>query len=142
LTALDTNVVIALERAPSHEAETVLRAIERAAGRGKIVICGAVFAELCASPGSDPSDVAHLLAAARVAIDFHLPEKIWADAGIAYGTYALRRKETGGGSPRRILADFIIGAHAKMVGSLVTSDGRFFRRAFPDLLVFDVRDKS
>ncbi|MCL5258254.1 MAG: hypothetical protein M1314_00655 [Firmicutes bacterium] len=48
---------------------------------------------------------------------------------------------TSDGAPRRIIADFVIGAHASRVGTLVTSDAAFYRRAFPSLRVIDVRSE-
>ena len=44
-----------------------------------------------------------------------------------------RRKVTGEG-PRRIAADFLIGAHAATVASaLITMDAGFYARNFPEL---------
>jgi len=37
--------------------------------------------------------------------------------------------------PRRLAADFVIGAHARAVGRLVTRDAAFYERNFPSLTV-------
>lgn len=120
-------------------AEQALTVIERAAGRGAVVVCGIVYAELCARPAGNASAIAAELHAAGVAIDTELPIGVWAEAGIAYAAFRRRRERSGGGAPRRIIADFVIGAHASRAGTLVTSDAAFYRRAFPSLHVIDVR---
>ena len=44
--------------------------------------------------------------------------------------------------PRRILADFLIGAHALQNGyGLLTLDERFFHAAFPHLSLMKVQNK-
>lgn len=138
MTALDTNVLIDLEEGVPAVAEQALRAIESAGERGPIVACGVVYAELCSRPSRGAAEIAAILHAARVVIDLEMPLSLWADAGSAYGAYRKRREKSGGGGSRRIIADFLIGAHACRVGVLVTSDAEFYRRAFPDLRVIDV----
>lgn len=55
------------------------------------------------------------------------------------GRYRKGRGKTLEEQGRGIMADFLIGAHARSVGSLVTNDAAFFRREFPDLEVVEVR---
>jgi predicted nucleic acid-binding protein len=40
----------------------------------------------------------------------------WKRAGQAQAAYTVRRKASGGGLPRRILTDFLVGAHASLGG--------------------------
>uniref|UniRef100_E6PD61 PIN domain-containing protein n=1 Tax=mine drainage metagenome TaxID=410659 RepID=E6PD61_9ZZZZ len=136
--ALDTNVIIDIEEGSPESAERALRAVERAGERGGLVICGIVYAELHARPQRAASDLDDTLRTARIAVDLQLTAEIWREAGHAYAAYARRRRAAGGDSPRRILADFVIGAHARAVGSLVTRDAAFYRRAFPKLRVVAV----
>ena len=136
--ALDTNVIIDLEEGTPESAERALRAVERAGERGGLVICGVVYAELLARPHPNADDIDGLLRAARIAVDLQLSAESWREAGRAYAAYARRRRAAAGESPRRIIADFIIGAHACAVGTLVTRDAAFYRRAFPALRVVDV----
>lgn len=139
-TAIDANVVIALERGGPDEVERVARALDRVADDGAIVISGPVFAELCAGPAG-PTKIEGLLVHANISIACDLSLEVWRSAGQAFRAYAERRRASGAVEPRRILADFIVGAHACTVGTLVTSDAGFFRRAFPDLRVIDPRDE-
>ena len=136
--ALDTNVIIDIEEGTPQSAERAMRAIERAGERAGIVICGIVYAELHARPQHAANDLDDALRTARIAVDLQLTAEIWREAGHAYAAYARRRRAAGGDSPRRILADFVIGAHAHAVGSLVTRDAAFYRRAFPKLRVIAV----
>lgn len=131
--AIDTNVLVDLAEGEAPLAARTLDCLERAAGGGQVAVCGAVFAELCSR--REPSEVRALLAAARIGIDERLPLEAWAHAGRAYGEYAMRRRTSGGGATRRLLVDFVIGAHAVLVGGLLTNDAAFYRRAFPDLRV-------
>jgi hypothetical protein len=53
---------------------------------------------------------------AGIAIDWNLDEATWRTAGRAFQAYAARRRRQGEIGPRRILADFVIGAHAMQKG--------------------------
>jgi predicted nucleic acid-binding protein len=139
MTALDTNVIIDLASGETSSAEAALRAIESAAKVGGVVICGAVYGELCASLAIPVDEVNGVLASSGITIDADIPLEVWADAGTAFRAHALRCKKSGAAAPRRILTDFIIGAHACVAGSLVTRDAAFYRRAFPKLRVVEVR---
>ena len=69
-----------------------------------------------------------------MALDLNLPVEIWERAGQAYGGYARRWQGSGGGLPRRLLADFVVGAHAeKTCMTLVTLDPQHYRLGFPSL---------
>ncbi len=135
-TAVDTNVVIALwdkDPALSLAAET---ALEKAFARGNLVVSAPVFAELIAAPGRTESFVSSFLEETGIAIDWDLGEAVWRSAGRAFQSYAeRRRKQRDSGAPR-ILADFLIGAHALIRGyRLLTLDERLYRTAFPGLTI-------
>jgi predicted nucleic acid-binding protein len=92
-----------------------------------------VFAELMAAPGRTESFVDSFFRATGIRVDWTLEEGIWRAAGSAFQRYAARRSRQSGG-PRRILADFLIGAHALLGGHcLLTLDDHLYRAAFPAL---------
>lgn len=136
-TAVDTNVFVALLSGPVEEARAARRSLREAKERGVLVVCAPVHAELSAAPGRDPDEVDVFLDLARVAVDWDLSENTWRTAAVAFKGYAERRRtQPGDSGPRRILADFVIGAHALHTASaLLTLDRSLYRAAFPDLTV-------
>ena len=68
-----------------------------------------------------------------------MDESIWRTAGKSFQKYANRRRNQRAGQPRRVLADFLIGAHALEKGySLLTLDEGIYRAAFPKLHIVKV----
>lgn len=136
ITAIDTNVFIALwqnEPALSHAAEA---ALESAFRRGGLVIAAPVFAELIASPGRTESFVGSFLEENGVLIDWSLSEATWRSAARVFQAYVERRRKQRDPGTRRLLVDFIIGAHADSNGyRLLSLDERHYRAAFPRLKV-------
>jgi predicted nucleic acid-binding protein len=135
-TAIDSNVVIALwDRDPtlSLAAQT---ALEAAFKRGSLVVSAPVFAELMAAPGRTESFVSAFLEETGIAIDWDLGEGVWRSAGRAFQGYAERRRKQRDSGSRRLLADFLIGAHAQTRGyRLLTLDERLYKVAFPTLTI-------
>jgi predicted nucleic acid-binding protein len=69
-----------------------------------------------------------------ILVDWELDEAVWRMAGLAFKAYAARRRKHGDKGPRRILADFLIGAHAvRRKAPLLTLDDRLYRSVFPNL---------
>ena len=135
-TAIDTNVVVALwDKDPTLNlaAQT---ALETAFNRGSLVVSAPVFAELIAAPGRTESFVSSFLEETGIAIDWDLGEAAWRSAGRAFQGYAERRRKQRDAGSRRILADFLIGAHAQTRGyRLLTLDERLYKLAFPTLTI-------
>lgn len=132
-TALDTNVISALLsiEAVSKRAVELLGSAKAAGG---LVICGAVYAELLAYPGMTREMLERLLEETGIDVDFELSEVAWLEAGLQYAEYARRRRGSGSSSPKRLLVDFIIGAHAaKNADRLITFDPDRYRQAFTGL---------
>lgn len=95
------------------------------------MICAPVFSELRAGPGRTDRFLDQFLAATGIGVDWHLTETIWRAAGAAFQAHAAR---SGKQRPRRILADFVIGAHAQeRCGRLFTLDTGLYRASFPQL---------
>ena len=135
-TAIDTNVVVALwDRDPtlSLAAQT---ALEGAFNRGSLVVSAPVFAELIAAPGRTETFVNSFLQETGIVIDWELGEAVWRHAGRAFQHYAERRRKQRDSGSRRILADFLIGAHAQTKSyRLLTLDERLYKAAFPTLTI-------
>lgn len=111
--AVDTNVLVALLSGTESEAEAAQNALSGVAQRGVITISPVVYAELMAMPGLEPDELGSFLADTDVTVHWALGSEVWRAAGRAYSGYARRRRrQQGDAGPRRILADFAIGAHA------------------------------
>jgi predicted nucleic acid-binding protein len=134
--AVDTNVIIALwDRNPSISSRAQ-NALETAFQRGGLVIAAPVLAELLATPGRTEAFVDAFLEDTSIAVEWDLDEVVWRAAGRAFQRYAERRRKQRNSGTRRILADFMIGAHAETRGyRLLTLDERLYRTAFPKLII-------
>jgi predicted nucleic acid-binding protein len=132
-TALDTNVLSAiLDGQP--EAHALVAKLGEARTTGSILVCGAVFAEAMAHPRATEESVRRFLREVDVEIAFELGEAVWAEAGRRFAGYAARRRDSSGGVARRLLADFIVGAHALVeADQLMTLDQGRYARDFPEL---------
>ena len=135
-TAIDTNVVIALWDKDPTLSSAAQTALEAAFNRGSLVVAAPVFAELIAAPGRTETFVSSFFEETGVAIDWDLGEPVWRSAGRAFQSYAERRRKQRDSGARRILTDFLIGAHAHTRGyRLLTLDERLYRAAFPSLTI-------
>ncbi|HEY7616989.1 MAG TPA: type II toxin-antitoxin system VapC family toxin [Terriglobales bacterium] len=134
-TALDTNVLSALwsgEPLASQAAAT----LAQAHGQGGLVICAPVYAELLAHPSASQKFVDSFLADTNISIDFALEEPVWRHAATSFAAYAQRRRRSGGGTPKRLLVDFIVAAHALLrADRLMTLDASRYERDFPRLRI-------
>src|SRR5438874_17042 len=137
--AIDTNVIVALwdaDNALNSAAET---ALESALRRGNLVVAAPVFAELLAAPGRTETFLDGFFLETGIVVDWDLDEPVWRAAGRAFQAYSERGRKQSGSGPRRILADFLIGAHAETRGyRLLTLDERMYRIAFPKLAIESV----
>ncbi len=135
-TAIDTNVVIALWDKDPALSTAARIALEKAFGRGSLVVAAPVFSELMAAPGRTERFVGAFFEENGIAIDWELSEPVWRSAGRAFQSYAERRRKQRDIGARRILSDFLIGAHA-MVGGyrLLTLDKGLYAAAFPGLAI-------
>jgi predicted nucleic acid-binding protein len=135
-TALDTNVLVALWDRDDVLSSAAQAALDAALGRGPLVVAAPVFAELLAAPGRDEIFLDTFLRETGIAVDWNLDQGVWRAAGRAFRAYAARRRKGSLGGPRRILADFVIGAYAFCNRHrLLTLDDRLYALAFPELTI-------
>ena len=138
-TAIDTNIIVALWDKDDTLNSLAQAALDGALGRGNLVVAAPVFAELMAFPGRSEAFLDSFFKNTSITIDWNLHEAIWRAAGRAFQTYATRRGKPRDSGPRRILADFLIGAHALQNGfRLLTLDDRLYRAAFPRLSIASI----
>lgn len=138
-TAIDTNVLIALWNEDDALNNAARSALDAALGHGSLVIAAPVFVELLASPSRTEAFLDSFCNETGITVHWHLGEPIWRAAGRAFQLYADRRRKQRESGPRRILADFLIGAHALKNGfSLLTFDDHLYRAAFPRLAIINI----
>ncbi|WP_176786977.1 type II toxin-antitoxin system VapC family toxin [Sphingomonas sp. NFR15] len=125
----DTNVLIDIrERDPTWHPWSK-RALAIAQIADDVAISAIVFGELAAG-GSNEADIASFVADLGISIS-PVSRRAAFQAG-----HAQRAYRAAGGGRDKLLADFLIGAHAFAEGAtLLTRDPRRYRRYFPDLLL-------
>ena len=132
-TAVDTNVFSALWSSEPGAGE-MIALLGQARSQGGVVVCGAVYAELLAHPKASAAFVDNFLLQTGVVVEFDLDEKIWRDVAQAYAAYAQRRRRSGSTQAKRLLVDFLIGAHAThRADRLLTLDASRYTKDFPRL---------
>ena len=131
--AVDSNVISGLWSAEPI-ASLASTQLHEARKGNKLLICAPVYAELLAYPKASESFVEQFLQETGISVDFDVTEAIWRDAGLRFSRYASRRRRSGGGQPRRLLVDFLVGAHALIkADSLFTLDRERYAKDFPEL---------
>ncbi len=137
-TAIDTNVFSAiLSGEPS--APALVAQLGAAKLEGALKVSAAVFAELHAYPGATQRFLSGFFEATGVMVDYPLEDQVWNEAGKRFALYAIRRRKSSGTSPKRLLADFIIGAHALIQADrFMTLDPRRYTQDFPELHLLSI----
>ena len=126
--AVDTSVLVDVLTGDDRFADASLAGLAQALGEGDVVVCDAVVAELHAMLDVDSA----MEGMATMGIRY-LPTS--EPAAVRAG-HMQRRFRQRGGRRERVLADFLIGAHAMMqCGALITRDEAFFRDYFKGLRV-------
>lgn len=109
--SLDSNILLALFRGED-TAAAIGRSLNQLSSQHRLLLSGPVYAELV---GFYPQ-LDTYLQAANIKVMPEMPTEAWRRAGEAHAAYTARRNKSGGGLPRRILADYLIGAHASAHG--------------------------
>lgn len=134
ITAIDTNVLAALWDTDPELSAAALEALDAAQAKGQLLVCAAVYAELLAWPGRSESMLDEFFASTAIRVEWGPGERVWRVAGKAFAGYVRRRSVNRVELPRRILADFLIGAHAIVHHCrLMTLDQRLYGASFPEL---------
>jgi hypothetical protein len=134
--SIDTNVIAALWNDEDPFNAVAVKMLGHARTEGKLVIPAPVYSELMAGPLRDEAALDSFFSVTDIAVEWTVGEEIWREAGRVYRGYAQRRNRSGGQLPRRILTDFLIGAHALSRGyALLTFDRRLYAAAFPKLKI-------
>ena len=127
-TAVDSSVILDVLAGAESAAAAAEAVLMRASAEGQLVICEPVLVEI--SPEID--DVAGFLEAWRMQLVPGSFESA-ALAGRMYAAYLAR-----GGKRDRVVADFLIGAHAKVhADRLLARDRGYFRDYFRGLKVIE-----
>jgi len=131
ITAIDTNILLDILVPNEEFYEASAGAVEECATMGSLVICDVVYAELSIHFAAQ-RDCDVFLEANEIRVQ-SLTREAHFLASRAWRTYRQQ-----GGKRTRILADFLIGAHAqKQATRLLSRDRGFYRKLFPSLALYD-----
>jgi predicted nucleic acid-binding protein len=132
-TAIDTNILSALLTGEPNAGQ-IGQLLDMAADRGGLVICPIVYVELRAAPAATASLIDAFLERTSIIVDWNVEKAIWQLAAERYEKYAARKRKQKMGEPKRIIADFIVGAHALLRADvLLTLDSGPYRRDYAEL---------
>ena len=128
--SVDTNVILSALNRFDVNYQRAREHLVRLGASEVVVISTVVYAELMASP--DQEGIRAFLERADIPVLWSTPQSVWERSGSAFGAYAVQRR--GGSLPRRIVADFVIAAHAEhhKLGVL-TFDDTVYKAVFPEL---------
>ena len=127
--AIDSSLLLDVFLNDPQHADSSLALLERHAAQGALIICPVAYSEIAAvfAPCSRFQSIAHEMGIVLDPISVEVAElaaQMWRD---------YRRR---GGPRKRVLPDFLIGAHAQLkADGLLTRDRGYFRDYFQGLKV-------
>jgi predicted nucleic acid-binding protein len=131
ITAIDSNVIIDVLGADPTFGPRSRAAVHRSRTEGALVACDVVWAEVLAAFPNEGETISVL---ERLSVAY---SEVGRDAAVSAGK-AWRAYRQAGGPRERLVADFLVGAHAAHhADRLLTRDRGFQRLAFADLEVLD-----
>jgi predicted nucleic acid-binding protein len=135
ITAVDSNILLDVFQADARFGRRSADALEQSLADGAVVACEVVWSEIVAAFGSASAATDAL---ARIGVVYDPLTVLAASrAGTAWRSYRER-----GGPRTRMIADFLVAAHAEQQADrLLTRDRGFYRRAFGELQLIDPTGK-
>jgi predicted nucleic acid-binding protein len=129
ISAVDTNILLDVFLPDKLFAEQSARLLKIAYDKGALLICEIVYAELVPQ-FSDRHTLDSALATLNISISPSSPDIAFL-AGERWGLY-----KKAGGSRKRIITDFLIGAHATITAERFLTRGRgLYKSYFSELVI-------
>lgn len=131
ISAIDTNILLDVLIPNESFYEATVGALEEAAGRGPLVVSDIVYGEICIHFETQ-RECDGFLANNEIRVQSLTREAYF------LASRAWRQYRSQGGKRTRILADFLVGAHAQVQATrLLSRDRGFYRSLFPALDLVD-----
>jgi len=131
ISAIDTSVILDVLTGNSDFSDLSMWAVRKVRAEGKLIVCDCVIAEIFPA-FSDQTEVVEFMLDWQINF-VPLSQESALLAGEHFSAYLNR-----GGPQRRVLPDFLIGAHSEVhANRLVARDRGYLQDYFKDLVVID-----